>query len=336
MKFTKQKTFSQDRPFIYTSRSVSTINLSFLLLLLPQLLLLFIEHDLYAILNIFSAITATLCCQSIVYYMEKTTFKVPLEALLQGLFIGFFMPTNIGFLFVFVCSFVGFSITRIVFGKAGRWVHSTMFVLLIAYISHPELFLFFHSLPNTSENASVLSPFDSSITSFLNAYLLNNLGISLPEGYLSLFWSSTSLIPACRYNLLTILASIIFLSLKIYDYIIPIVFIFVYATLVYCIPTSKEPSFFRGDVMLSLMSGGLLFSVFFLLPEPHSFPKTKASKLLSGFFLAIVSFLISAEKLSFIGLSFASLLLNVISPYIEEIEQNVKLKRAKSFEGMSL
>ena len=106
----KRKEFSQDAPFIYTSRTTRTIYLSILILLLPQLLLLFLYHDLYAILNIFSATTATLICQSIVYYMEKSTFKIPLEALLQGLFIGFFMPTNIGFLFVFVCAFLGFSL----------------------------------------------------------------------------------------------------------------------------------------------------------------------------------------------------------------------------------
>ena len=88
--------------------------------------------------------------------------------------------------------------------------------------------------------------------------------------------------------------------------------------------------------MLSLMSGGLLFSVFFLLPEPHSFPKTIISKVFVALFLAIISFVISANEASFISLSFASLLLNVISPYIEEIEQNMKLKKAKSSEGMSL
>lgn len=85
--------------------------------------------------------------------------------------------------------------------------------------------------------------------------------------------------------------------------------------------------------MLSLMSGGLLFTVFFLLPEPHSFPKTNMSKFFSGIFLAIISFSISSSKLSFIGLSFASLLLNILAPYIEEMEQKIKLKKAKNCEA---
>ena len=171
MKIIKQKGVSYKSPFIYTSRSVKTIYSTLITLLLPQIALLFVYHDLYAVLNVFSATTATLICQSIVYYKEKSTFKIPLEALLQGLCIGLFMPTNIGFLFVFICSFLGFSLSRIAFGKAARWVCSVVLTLIIAYICHPELFFFTSYIPNLlQESQSTPFPsFDKSITSFLNS-----------------------------------------------------------------------------------------------------------------------------------------------------------------------
>ncbi len=320
----KRKEFSQDAPFIYTSRTTRTIYLSILILLLPQLLLLFLYHDLYAILNIFSATTATLICQSIVYYMEKSTFKIPLEALLQGLFIGFFMPTNIGFLFVFVCAFLGFSLTRVIFGKAGRWVHSTIFALLIAYISYPELFIFTQNILKSSGKSIF-----SSITSFLNSYILNEMGVSLPENYISMFWNSSAPIPACRYNILTILSSIIFLSLKIYDYTISATFIFVYSTLVYCMSKTGVTPFFSGDILAALLNGALLFMLFFAYGEPQSFPKTFFFRIVSGIFLALFSFIVSGGEASFVTLSFATLLLNILSPSIEEIERAIRFSKQK-------
>ncbi len=323
MKIAKHKDFSKVAPFIYTSVSLRSTYLSLLLLLLPQIIFLFIYHDIYAGLNIFASIAATLTCQSIVYAIEKTTFKIPLEALLEGILIGFFMPTNIGFVFVFILSFLGFALTKVVFGKSGSWMHSIMFVLIIAYISEAQLFIFPETI-NTLEQNSILS-FDAYITSFLNSYLLNDLGITLPQGYLSFFWMPSALIPACRYNIITIFSSIILLSLKVRDYTISILFILFYETFVYCFSAS---SLFEGDVLASLMSGGFLFIVFFALPYPASFPKTFLFKLLSSLFLALISFLLSGGKASFVTIAFASLLLNVANPYIEEIEKTLQKKKA--------
>ncbi|MGP1438251.1 MAG: RnfABCDGE type electron transport complex subunit D [Treponema sp.] len=324
MKIAKHKDFSKIAPFIYTSVSVRSIHLSYLLLLLPQVLLLFLYHDIYAVLNIFASTTATLTCQSIVYAIEKTTFKIPFEAFLQGLLIGLFMPTNIGFVFVFILSFLGFALTKVIFGKSGNWVHSIMIVLIIAYISCPELFFFNASNLENIENPLPALSFDSYLTSFLNSYILNELGITLPEGYLSLFWNSSCLIPACRYNLLTVLSSIILLSLKVRDYTISVLFIILYEVFVYCF----SAIFFQGDVLSSLMTGGLLFIVFFALAEPNAFPKTLVFKIISSLFLAIVSFLLSGGKATFITVAFATLLLNILTPYIEKLEKMLHIKKA--------
>lgn len=326
MKTTKHRDFSKIAPFIYTSVSVRSIHLSYLLLLLPHMVLLFLYHDIYAILNIFASVAATLTCQSIVYTIEKATFKIPFEAFLQGLLIGLFMPTNIGFGFVFVLSFLGFGLTKVIFGKSGSWMHPIMIILIIAYISAPELFVF-TSRVNTLENT--MNPFpplalDSLITSFLNSHILNEAGITLPEGYLSLFWNSSSLIPACRYNLLTVISSIILLSLKVRDYTIPVLFILLYETLVYCFSSFL----FQGDVLASLMTGGFLFLVFFALPEPNAFPKTLFFKIASSVFLAITSFLLAGGKANFITIAFATLLLNILTPYICEIEKMLHIKKS--------
>ncbi len=325
MKITKRKDFSKIAPFIHTSVSLRSIYLSYLLLLLPQIVLLFIYHDIYAGLNIFASIAATLTCQSIIYAIEKTTFKIPLEALLEGVLIGFFMPTNIGFIFVFILSFLGFALTKVIFGKSGAWMHSTMIILVIAYISASELFTFSQNINEMNISVDSAHSVDASITSFLNSYILNDLGITLPLGYLSLFWMPSSLIPACRYNIITILSSIILLSLKVRDYTISILFIIFYEVLVYCF---SSLSLFQGDVLASLMMGGFLFVAFFVLPEPNSFPKTFLFKLFSSLFLAIVSFLLSGGRASFITVAFASLLLNIVTPYIEEIEKALHKKRS--------
>lgn len=233
------------------------------------------------------------------------------------------MPVNIGFLFVFICAFLGFSLTRVIFGKAGRWVHSTCLAILIAYISYPNLFIFEKNILQNTAGSSVFS----SITSFLNSYILNEIGVSLPESYISMFWNSSALIPACRYNILTILSSIVFISLKIYDYTISIIFIFTYSALVYCLSKTGATPFFSGDILTALLNGALLFMLFFSYGEPQSFPKTCVFRLFSGLFLATLAFILSGGKASFITLSFATLILNILSPCIEEIEKNLKFAK---------
>ena len=174
---------------------------------------------------------------------------------------------------------------------------------------------------------------DFTVTSALNSLLLHGVGVTLPEGYISLFLNSTSSIPAFRSNIVTLMSSIILFSIRAVDYILPAFFLATYAVLVWTfgmVPVSNI--YFTGDILSAVLTGGVLFAAFFVMTEPASSPKTKYGKAMSGFFTGLFAFFICAHGASPAGIFFAIILSNVISPLIEKLEVKIQAKKRSRYE----
>ena len=332
-------------PFVYTRLPVLGMNIAVLSLLGIQILILAITADFYALLNITAAVMGVLCVENLLRYLASSKLSLSLEMVISGLLIGFFMPTGIGFIFVFILSAFSVFIVKTVFGGTGRnWLNPVAFAVCAAYISRPEAF------PQLISNFSLLrekgSIFalmeangllklktDFTITSALNSLLLHGVGVTLPEGYISLFLNSTSSIPAFRYNIITLMSSIILFSIRVADYILPAFFLTTYAILVWTfgmVPVSNI--YFTGDILSAVLTGGVLFAAFFVMTEPASSPKTKYGKAMSGFFTGLFAFFICAHGASPAGIFFAIILSNVISPLIEKLEIKIQAKKRSRYE----
>ena len=332
-------------PFVYTRLPVLGMNIAVLSLLGIQILILAITADFYALLNITAAVMGVLFVENLLRYLASSKFGLSLEMVISGLLIGFFMPTGIGFVFVFILSAFSVFIVKTVFGGTGRnWLNPVAFAVCAAYISRPEAF------PQLISNFSLLrekgSIFalmeangllklktDFTITSALNSLLLHGVGVTLPEGYISLFLNSTSSIPAFRYNIVTLMSSIILFSIRAVDYILPAFFLATYAVLVWIfgmVPVSNI--YFTGDILSAVLTGGVLFAAFFVMTEPASSPKTKYGKAMSGFFTGVFAFFICAHGASPAGIFFAVILGNIISPLIERLEIKIQAKKRSRYE----
>lgn len=332
-------------PFVYTRLPVLGMNIAVLSLLGIQILILAITADFYALLNITAAVMGVLCVENLLRYLASSKLSLSLEMVISGLLIGFFMPTGIGFVFVFILSAFSVFIVKTVFGGTGRnWLNPVAFAVCAAYISRPEAFPpLISDFSVLREKGSIFALMeangllklktDFAVTSALNSLLLHGVGVTLPEGYISLFLNSTSSIPAFRYNIVTLMSSIILFSIRVADYILPAFFLTTYAILVWTfgmVPVSNI--YFTGDILSAVLTGGVLFAAFFVMTEPASSPKTKYGKAMSGFFTGLFAFFICAHGASPAGIFFAIILSNVISPLIEKLEIKIQAKKRSRYE----
>ena len=90
---------------------------------------------------------------------------------------------------------------------------------------------------------------------------------------------------------------------------------------------------FGMDPVVQLLSGGLMLGAFFMATDYVTSPTTDKGKLVAGIFLGVVTMLIRKFGNMNEGVSFAILLMNLITPYIEVNTRQDKLGIAKKKEA---
>ena len=332
-------------PFIYTRLTARKTNFVLILLVSIQFAVLLIARDFFAVVTILFAVAGSSLVEYWAQYRnaEKLTFSF--EAVITGLLIGFFMPVKIGFVFTFFVSALSVFISKSLYGGTGsNWINPTVIAACIAYISRPDAFPPVLSHPAfLKEKGSMFAVLESysllhiksdfAITSAFNSIFLHGAGVTLPEGYVTLFLNSTSPIPAFRYNFITLLSSVVLFSLRVADYIFPAIFIFVYATLVWTFAQVPVTGiYFSGDILAALLTSGILFAAFFVLTESSSAPKTKYGKAVCGIIAGIFAFFICGAGASPAGTAFTLLITNIFTPLIEKMEVKIQALKRKLYE----
>lgn len=324
------------RPFCFLTPSVSTISVTILCILLPQILMLFLTRSFNSLLLLCCSITASLATEAVdKLCIRKQHFSV-LPVLIQGILIGLFIPADYPPVAFFFLTAIMLLLTKYVFGlHAGSWINTTAATIIAAYFIGSVWFPAVHvpveqiQSPNMSllliqEGVLPVYRFDSAITGFLNEHIFSALGTAVPDGYISLLWDSGSAIPAFRFNILTLIGSLFLFSFRILDALIPALFIGVYLGLVrlFC-PVFAGGMFGTGDCLLALLTGGTLFTAFFILPWFGTVPMTTCGKVFYGIFAGIAAFFISGFGLSTAGAVFTVFSANIVSVLIQFFEQKM-------------
>lgn len=325
-------------PYIYTGLNARHTAILVLSLLSLQLIAMGIMHDFASIFLIISSGAASTLAAFLVGYIQgKKVFDI--HALITGLLIGFFLPVNSGFVFSFLIAFMSYFFSWGIFGGKGfSWVNPVMLAACIASVCKPEYFgqpvgfdriVSGGSVFAAMESSGLLqTPADQYVTSMFNSTFLHSVGVTLPEGYISLFLHHPSAIPAFRYNLLTLGASIILLSAKIIHKTLPFTFLIVYGLLVYLFPSAGQANALgRGDVLSAILTSGALFSAFFVMNDGGSTPRSWEGRCLTGILTGIFAFCITGPGAIPAGIPFAVLLADCINPLIEWLESSFYKRR---------
>ena len=265
-------------PFTYLVPSLNTITISIIAILSPQILMLFMTKSFESLILIFISILASTVAELLHNSFRKKTLWQNPVFIVQGLIIGMFIPKNYPVFIAFFTIFLTLIFVKYIFGGAFySWINPVVFTIIMLYFLNSSSFpTYLISLTDIesgnpalglfqNDNFSIL-PVDLKITNWLNNRIFSFMGIEIPEGYITLFWDTNSIIPAFRFNCLTLLSSIFLISFNMINALIPCIFLFVYGLLVRLFGINFfGGNFASGDILLALMTSGTLFSAFFLI-----------------------------------------------------------------------
>lgn len=342
MKEDNIKLLSTTNPYIYLCDSMTTMTYKIVILLLIQFTALLVSKSYDSVLVILFSFLGALAASGLYYLITKENFYKSFDILIQGLFIGFFLPGSFPLPAVFFVTFVILFMFKVYVRNSNNWVNPSILTIIVAYfvgkIYFPGFTISFDLLTTKNPSVALISSgtfpifsFDSSITNFLNTYVLSIFKVSIPEGLISLLWDTNAAIPAFRFNLLTILSTVVLFCNNYVMGIIPMIFVTVYAVMVRLFaPFCYGGAFNSGDVILALLSSGTLFTAAFMMQYPGTIPISINGKIIYGIIAGLLAFFISGEGTSPIGMAYTILICNVfnlILRYLEDIN-NEKFRLA--------
>ena len=117
-----------------------------------------------------------------------------------------------------------------------------------------------------------------------------------------------------------LIGGIYLIATKVISPMIPVTYLATVAVLSLC---------FGMDPIVQLLSGGLMLGAFFMATDYVTSPTTDKGKLIAGIFLGLVTMMIRKFGTMNEGVSFAILLMNLVTPYIDALTRQDKLGIAK-------
>lgn len=262
-----------------------------------------------------SLITAILTEAAIQSLTKRKITILDGSASLTGLLLAYNLPPTVPLWIPIVGSFFAIAIAKQTFGGLGRNIFNPALAgraFLMA--SFPHLMTRF-SPPfslDAKTSATVLTLIkDGKINHFLEA------GLS----YLDLFFGNRA---GCIGEV-AVFALLLGASYLLYQRIIslhiPLSFILSLAILSWIF---DRQGFFRGDILFSVLSGGVILGAFFMATDYVTSPLTKKGKIIFGIGCGFLTFIIRRWGGYPEGVSYSILIMNAFSPLIDRI---VKVKR---------
>lgn len=323
-------------PFCSSNPSLSGIIKMSTAVLIPQVVMLFITESYKSLILLLCSIIAAQCALILYAFIKKSRTFWSWPIIFEGFLAGMLVPAEYPPVSLFIAVFIVLLLQNLIFNSyAQGWANAVLVILIVLYFINPELFppfLLPHEYFNQSNAGARLfsegiikaGDFDTRITGFLNSGIFYSWGISVPEGYITLLWDSQSAIPAFRFNLLTLAASLVLIPYKAADTPVTYAFLIVYGIAVRMLSLYPYGSLIGGgDILLAFCTGGTLFAAFFLLNRFGTLPMTFAGKCIYGLIGGILMFVMCGAGTSSAAVFFCLLFLNIISPVVQYIEDRV-------------
>ncbi|MBR4629097.1 MAG: RnfABCDGE type electron transport complex subunit D [Treponema sp.] len=330
-------------PFKYLTLSIRKQAYFIVFALVPQVLMLVLTESFASLSVLLAALLASIVAEAFDFEENRKDPFVWTIALIRGCLVGLLLPSTFSPVTVFFVSLVVLFVNRKVLGGfANSWLNPVALTVAVCWLVgmnvFPNMMITIEDLQSRNPTLSLIQngtvpmlSVDARVTNFLNNNVFGTLGVSIPDGYVSMFWDTKSLIPAFRFNLLTLVTSIFLFSFNVYNLIIPSVFMVVYVSLVrFVAPFFYDGPALQGDVLLALLSSGTLFSWLFLLQWHGTIPLMNRGKFIYGIVAGIVAFCIVGVGSSSVGFVFTVLMMNVASPLIQTVENYFEKRYTES------
>ncbi len=332
------------RPYTYLTDSIGDDSVKMIFLLSLQILMLFFTRTYDSLFVILAAVMGSVCANLISIYVYdafqlEDNFQIPIS-IIQGIVTGMFLPGDYPpFTVFFVTLFVMLFAKHLFGGFACAWVNPSICAVLVLWIIGSRIFpdfLVTHDLISSRNPSQFMIEngvfpiyrLDPVITETLNNTVFGLFKVSIPEGYVSLLWDTGSSIPAFRFNLISMLSSIVIFSDELSKGLSSLAFLVMYALLVrFAFPLMFGFSDVKGDVLLSLLTGGTLFCCTFVIGWYGTNPMTIGGKVIYGSLAGIFALLVAGCGTSPSGMIFTVMIVNILSVFIQQFEVRYDRKR---------
>ena len=322
-------------PFI-NKRSTVLTYLFMLFAIIPQVIMLFITKSYDNLIVIATAVLACFVTEILNFINKKHVNLSIILCLLKGTLIGFFLPADYPIFSVFFITLITMLFIKYAFGDLKvSWINPVVLTVAICWfigrINFPSFLVTrdFLAAKNPSltliqEGVFPIYAFDEKITAMFNDTTFSLFGVSIPQGYVSLFWDSQSVIPAFRFNFLTLVFAILLIACDVITFEIPFCYFVTYLVLVkFLSPVFSGGILMQGDMLLALLTSGTLFAGFILVQWFGTIPMTNKGKIVYGIAGGIIAFIFSGPGTTPIGSIITVLFLNILSPVIQYFENRI-------------
>lgn len=328
------------KPYFYSKPSISATSIKLLCLLFLQYVLLFLTKSFAAVFVVSTCVIASALAGLIVYLYRKSQPFLLISIIVQGFLIGLLLPQTFPLHTAFLITFIVIILEQYIFVNCVNcWINVVCLVVVSAFFIGRQCFPEFMitrdllnvknpSLYLVQSGAFTVGSFDTAVTDFLNNSVFGWFNVTVPNGLISLLVDNGCVIPAFRFNLLTILSSVLIFSDGSFSKTIPFCFVLTYGILVrlFC-PMINGGAFNDGDIILAIYTSGTMFTAVFLLQWFGTNPITYPGKYIYGIISGIVAFFVVGCGTSPIGMCYTILICNIINLFIREVEENLNEKR---------
>lgn len=240
--------------------------------------------------------------------MGREVVVEDLSAVVTGMLLAFNMPATLPWWMAIVGAFIAIVIIKQLFGGLGYNFANPAIVGRIALAVGFGTRMAAYPLPANSVDA-LASATPLAVAARLDAGSYVTLLLGNHGGVLGETCAITILIGGCYL-----------IATDVISPVLPITYLSSVAVLSVC---------FGMDPFVQLLSGGLMLGAFFMATDYVTSPTTDKGKVVAGIFLGVVTMLIRRFGNMNEGVSFAILLMNLITPYIEVNTRQDKLGIAK-------
>ena len=296
-------------PHITSPDSTQSIMGKVCLALVPALIASVIIFGFNAL--ILTAVTVAACVFFEWAYCKLMGREVPIadfSAVVTGLLLAFNMPATLPPWMAIVGAFIAIVIIKQLFGGLGYNFANPAIVGRIALAVGFGAKMAAYPLPDNGVDA---------LTSATPLAVAGELGSG---DYLTLLLGNHGGVLGETCAICILIGGIYLIATKVISPVLPITYLATVAVLSLC---------FGMDPIVQLLSGGLMLGAFFMATDYVTSPTTDKGKLVAGLFLGLVTMLIRKFGNMNEGVSFAILLMNLITPYIEVNTRQARLGIAK-------
>ena len=260
---------------------------------------------------IVTAVTVAACVFFEWAYCKLMHREVPiadLSAVVTGLLLAFNMPATLPWWMAIVGAFIAIVIIKQLFGGLGYNFANPAIVGRIALAVGFGAKMSAYPLPENGVDA---------LSSATPLAVVGGLGSG---DYLTLLLGNHGGVLGETCAITILIGGIYLIATKVISPTIPAAYLATVAVMSFC---------FGMDPIVQLLSGGLMLGAFFMATDYVTSPTTDKGKLIFGIGLGVITCAIRFLGTMNEGVSFAILLMNLVTPYIDALTRQDKLGTAK-------